>query len=145
MSNTIKNPPIETHRDGAVSAKVWRNITRDGNPSYSVTFQRTYTNPATNQIAESRSFGSTDILKVSQLASEAYRTIGQMRAMDKADRSQNQAPQQEVAQAPQPVQQPASAPQQGLAQQRDAAMTEAQPTQTQAQTHVPQYDPSPER
>jgi Sec-independent protein translocase protein TatA len=147
MSDKINNPPVETHRDGAVSAKVWRNFTKDGKPIYSVTIQRTYTNPKTQQIAESHSFGGTDILKIPHLASEAYRTIGKMRELDRAEQptqdpqlgvQQAQAPQQGVAQ--QPVQQQTAPSQQGLAQQRDEAMSGAAPTQNQVPTNTPTYE-----
>lgn len=145
MSDKTSNPPIETHRDGAVSAKVWRNFTKEGKPIYSVTLQRTYTNPKTQQIAESHSFGGTDILKIAPLASEAYRTIGKMRELDRAEPAQDpqldvqqaQAPQQGAVQ--QPVQQQA-APQEGLAQQRDTAMSGAAPTQNQVPTNTPTYE-----
>lgn len=149
MSNYTNNPPVETHRDGAVSVKVWRNITKNGNPAYSVTFQRTYTDPKTNQVAESRSFGGTDILKIPQLANEAYRTIGQMREMDKADRVNNQAPENDFDQ--QPTRQPYNEPQQqsaptppveqnGLVEQRDAAMNNAAPEDVQVQQRGPSLE-----
>ena len=121
------NAPVATHRDGAVSSKVWRNFTKDGEPYYSTTFQRTYTDPRTGNPAETHSFGGTDVLKIQQLASEAYRTIGQMKAQDK---NLQQSPQQE------PLEQ-----QQGLAEQRDAAMNNAAPTQNQGPVHAP----TPER
>ncbi|MBL4647312.1 MAG: hypothetical protein JKY99_12750 [Rhizobiales bacterium] len=149
MSDQSYNPPVETHRDGAVSAKVWRNITKDGNPSYSVTFQRTYTDPATKQVSESRSFWGTDILKVPPLTNEAYRTIGIMREMDRNDRAQSvkqemqpeQQPAQQPVQQQEPAQQQLETPQQGLAQQRDAAMENTQPSQN----HYPEPNPTLER
>ena len=143
MSDQSYNPPVETHRDGAVSAKVWRNITKDGNPSYSVTFQRTYTDPATKQVSESRSFWGTDILKVPPLANEAYRTIGIMREMDRKDRAQSvkQEMQSQPVQQQEPAQQQLETPQQGLAQQRDAAMENTQPSQN----HYPEPNPTLER
>lgn len=157
MSNYTNNPPVETHRDGAVSVKVWRNITKNGNPAYSVTFQRTYTDPNTNQVAESRSFGGTDILKIPQLASEAYRTIGQMREMDRAERGNNITPPHDFDQ--QPTRLPLDSERQnivsqnvttsnavtpkqdGLAHQRDDAMNNVAPEQNKALLHVP----TPER
>lgn len=133
MSEQKTNPLIETHRDGAVSAKVWRNLSQDGKPFYSVTFQRTYTDPSTNKVAESRTFQGTDILKVPQLAGDAYRTIGKMRELDRENHTQDRAPQQQSLAIAQP--------EQGLAQQRDAVMENATPTQN----HVPQNTPSLDR
>lgn len=140
MSEQSNNPLVETHRDGAVSAKVWRNISQEGKPFYSVTFQRTYTDPATNKVAESRTFQGTDILKVPQLAGDAYRTIGKMRELDRADRAQTQAPQQNVEPQQQPEKQAVAQPEQGLAQQRDAVMENAAPTQNHAPEHGPALD-----
>jgi hypothetical protein len=141
MSEQTHNPPIETHRDGAVSAKIWRNVNKDGKPSYNVTFQRTYTDPKTQQVAESRSFMGTDILKVPQLASDAYRSIGKMRELDRtmATPEQAQEPQLDVNQdqSPQPAQ---HHPQEGMAAQRDAAMQNAAPTQKQAPSRGPTYE-----
>ena len=112
---------------------------------YSVTFQRTYTNPNTQKIAESPSFGGTDILKIPQLASDAYRTIGKMRELDRSDPVHDQQHDVQPAQAPQqgatqqPVQQQAT-PQEGLARQRDAAMSDAAPAQNQVRGQAPTYE-----
>lgn len=137
MSDPIKNPPpVATLRDGAVSAKVWRNYTREGEPFYSVTIQRTYTDAVTGQARETHSFQGTDILKVQQLAGEAYQAANRLREQDRAqakepsrdlgtllfDREQN-GQSFEVAQEHPEVQ----TPQQGLARQREAAMANAPP------------------
>lgn len=127
MSNQTRNAPVATHRDGAISAKVWRNVSNEGNPYYSTTFARTYTNPQTKQIAEAQSFGGTDILKIQQLAGEAYQSITQLRQHDK-QRSQEKAAQQSVS-APEETQAPEThAPEtQDLEAQRDSAMAESEP------------------
>lgn len=83
MTKEKKNPPIDTFRDGAVSAKVWRNTSTDGDAFYSVTFQRVYTDAATGKVREASSFQGTDLLKVQRLASEAYRYVGRARAHDR--------------------------------------------------------------
>lgn len=141
MPTQTNNPPVETHRDGAVSAKVWRNLNKDSEPYYAVTFQRTYTDPATNQIAESRSFGGTDILKIPGLADDAYRTIGQMRKMDKAERNQVQEQQQHQNQPPLPtVNEHQGNNQQGLEAQRDIAMADAQPDKPEGPAQAPTYE-----
>jgi len=132
MSNQTKNAPVATHRDGAISSKVWRNVSNEGKPYYSVTFARTYTNPQTQQISEAQSFSGTDILKVQQLASESYNSISVMRAQDKQHtqaqaQAQTQAPQQ---QAEPPL--PNTNEPQGLEAQRDIAMADAEPDLVQA-------------
>ena len=53
MTTNNGNAPIHTIRDGAVSAKIWRNeVEAQPLPFYSVTFQRTYTDKATQQVRE---------------------------------------------------------------------------------------------
>lgn len=135
MADPTNNPPVEVHRDGATSAKIWRNVNKDGNPHYSVTFQKTYTNPETQQIAESRSFWSTDILKVKQLAEKAYDSIGRMRELDKSERHQMQEPQQ-----PNEPPLPTVGEQQGLEAQRDIAMADVEPDRAQEPAQSPTYE-----
>lgn len=125
MTDKPKNPPIATHRDGAVSAKVWRNVSREGEPFYSVTLQRTYTDPKTNEPRETNSFLGTDVLKAQHLAGEAYQTIQQERRRDKSDAR---------AHEDQPSSKPAKAQQQlGLAEHRDVAFAQAAPRQARAE------------
>ena len=106
------NPPVMTHRDGAVFVKVWRNEHENG-AIYNATIGRTYTDKETGEIRESRSLSGDDILKVQPLLGKAYETISQERAMDRSFAS--------------------SEPQQGLEAQRDAAL---------AQTPKPQENAS---
>ncbi|MGF1463322.1 MAG: hypothetical protein ACFB2Z_09170 [Maricaulaceae bacterium] len=142
MTEGAKNPPpVAVHRDGAVNIKIWRNIAQDGQAFYSATFGRTYTDPASGQLRESASFQGAELLKLQQLAGEAYRSIGQLRAHDQAqDRARELAAEQMNAQSvgaqPAPAQAPGvqpppqSAP--GLEEQRDAAMTQAPAPQQQS-------------
>ncbi|MCI4663148.1 MAG: hypothetical protein MRY74_00360 [Neomegalonema sp.] len=104
MTENTNNPPVETHRDGAVSAKIWRNHTNEGDAFYSVTFQRTYTDPQTEKPRESSSFQGTDLLKIQQLAGEAYKSVSHHRALDREEAKD-------------------------LAAERDAAMAQAEPEQ----------------
>ena len=77
------NPPVATHRDGAISAKIWRNTGKGGAVFYAVRFQRTFTDAATGKARNAQSFSGTDLLKVQRLASQAYQTIGRLRGQDK--------------------------------------------------------------
>lgn len=139
MSNQKNSSPIKVIRDGAVSAKIWRNeVESQPLPYYSVTFARTYTDQATQQVRETHSFNNTDILKVQQLAPQAYQEVTQLRNHDRAQLQQDQNPQQAQEQAQ-------SQPQQtGLQQQRDAAMN-ATPQNQQEQQQSPerQWQPEP--
>lgn len=139
MTNQNANPPVATLRDGAISAKVWRNFAEgQALPFYSVTFQRTYTDPATEQPRETHSFGSTDILKVQQLASEAYRTVSHLRTQDRAELRHDQDP---GFQPEETYFEPQATPQPGLELQRDAAMNAA----PQQPSRGPARGPAPER
>lgn len=145
--NRNGNAPIKTIRDGSVSAKIWRNeVEGQPLPFYSVVFQKTYTDQATQQVRETHSFNNTDILKVQALAPQAYQEVTQLRAHDRAqleqDRNPQQAQQQTMAQ-PQPQQQVQyQQPQQqgGLSQQRDAVMN-ATPQNQQQRAPAPQREP----
>lgn len=130
MTTNNGNAPIHTIRDGSVSAKIWRNeVEAQPLPFYSVTFQRNYTDKATQQVRETHSFNNTDILKVQTLAPQAYRAVSKLRERDRSElqQDQNPNPQQEQPQ------------QQGLSQQRDAVMKAA--PQPQQQAPAPQREP----
>lgn len=113
MSNRNGTPPVATHRDGAVSAKVWRNHSQDGEAFYSVTLQRSYKDKQTGEFRDTASFQGTDLLKVQQLASQAYGTISRLRENDR------QAARAEPEKA------------NGLAAQRDQIMESSAPAQPQ--------------
>jgi len=42
MTNSTKQPPVKTLRDGTIKAAIWRNESENG-PFFAVTFARTYT------------------------------------------------------------------------------------------------------
>ncbi|MBL4616285.1 MAG: hypothetical protein JKY46_01185 [Robiginitomaculum sp.] len=118
-NQTGNKGPVYTHRDGAISAKIWENTTPKGGTYHTVSFGRTYTDPKTGQPRESQSFQGTDLLKIQQLARESYRTIGQIREM-KISHEQEKAPQAQEQNT------------QGLQTQRDAALNNAAPRQEQS-------------
>lgn len=77
----MANQPIQTLRDGALKASIWKNEGSNG-PFYSVTFGRTYTDEADKpQTADS--FSGSDLLKLSVLAVDVYRRLKELRAIDK--------------------------------------------------------------
>ncbi|MEQ9489557.1 MAG: hypothetical protein RIM72_11255 [Alphaproteobacteria bacterium] len=79
--NSRNNPPVQTLRDGTVKASIWKNEAENG-PFYSTTFSRTFTDKDGNN-RDTQSFAGTDLLKVSELAREAY---GQSRDLHRQDR-----------------------------------------------------------
>ena len=138
MATQENKGPVHTIRDGAVSAKIWRNeVESQPMPFYSVTFQRTYTDEATQKVRETHSFSNTDILKVQQLAPQAYHAVSQFRTQDRAELQQDQAPRSYPEQG-QGQGQPGQ--QNGLSQQRDAAMNAA----PQSNGQSPQHQREPE-
>lgn len=151
---TSRHPgPVATFRDSAVFSKVWRNWSKDGEPFYSITFGRTYTDKATGKLKESQSFSPSDSLKLQVLAPKAYESAAQFRDLDKSvERSraaqaeqrpeQVEAVQQALPVSPEPQTEPDRAVEQpqsvSMAEKRDSVMEQASPNQT-SPAHGPDY------
>lgn len=69
-NETDKKRPEATLRDGSVKASIWRNEA-DSGAFRSTTFARTYEDRDGN-VRDTHSFAGTDLLKVSELARQAY-------------------------------------------------------------------------
>lgn len=69
---TQKNQPIDTIRDGALKATIWKNPTENGH-FYSVDITRTY--KVGDDSKDSSSFSGTELLQVARLAEIAYSEI----------------------------------------------------------------------
>ncbi len=70
MSNETKTRPVETLRDGAIKAAIWRNESENG-PFFNVTFARTF-KAGDGELRDTESFSGTQLLRLSHLASKAY-------------------------------------------------------------------------
>lgn len=70
MSDTPKNPPVETLREGPLKAALWRNESERG-AYHSVTLARTYKD-RDGQIQDTSSFRAKDMLGLSELARRAH-------------------------------------------------------------------------
>jgi len=79
---TAKNKPVDTLRDGSISATIWKNDTKDGH-FYSVNFSRVYTDDK-EKAQNSDSFSGTQLLKISVLAEKAYAFIAELREAEAA-------------------------------------------------------------
>ena len=66
----MTDKPIDTIRDGRISASIWENTSEKGT-WYSVAIQRVYTSKD-GEIQNSSSFSVDDLLKVSRLSAKAY-------------------------------------------------------------------------
>ena len=137
MSEDKKQAPIQTLRDGAIVVKLWRQDGKKG-PYVSATLGRTYKNEETGEYGESRSLSGSDVLKAQALLGEANKEMILWRDYYREIQRQQQ-PDQPGAN-PQARQQ-TDQPTQGLAAQRDAALSYVkQSTQRGANRHH-----SPER
>jgi len=82
MTNQQQNQkPINTIRDGALKATIWKNDSEKGS-FYSVDISRTYKQD--DVYKDSHSFSGTELLRVARLANIAYDEIAVLRANDAA-------------------------------------------------------------
>lgn len=70
---TIKNKPVETIRDGALSAAIWKNESDQG-VFYTVQLRRAYQDKNGNY-QDSDSFSGHELLRIAYLASKAHERI----------------------------------------------------------------------
>lgn len=70
MSDTTKNRPAETLREGPLKAALWRNES-DRGAYHSVTLSRTYKDQE-GQLQDTSSFRAKDMLGLSELARRAH-------------------------------------------------------------------------
>lgn len=78
MTQKTNSKPIETIRDGALKASIWKNQGEKG-PFYSVRITRTYTDDQGNY-HDSDSFSGSELLRVARLADQAYGRTAELRA-----------------------------------------------------------------
>lgn len=71
------NKPIETLRDGALKASVWKNEGEKG-PYFTVTLAKTYKDEQ-GQYRDTQSFSGTEILRISELGRVAYHLTNDLR------------------------------------------------------------------
>ena len=79
MSN---NPPVQTLRDGALKASIWRNDRGDGGQFYSVTLGRTYTDDQ-DKVQTADNFSGSHLLKLAHLMGRVYDRLAELREIDK--------------------------------------------------------------
>lgn len=142
MNEETRNAPIKTLRDGAVVVKIWEQHGKNG-PYTSATIGRTYKNEQTGEFGESRSLSGSDVLKVQALLGEANKEMILWREYHKEIARQQQPNQPPADNAATQVALPTEAQSaQGLAPQRDAALSNAQPSApVQSPDHGPNRGP----
>jgi hypothetical protein len=72
-----KNPPLEVLRDGSLKATIWENAGENG-PYFTTTFARTY-QANDGSLKDSHSFSGSELLRVAELARQAYATVSAFR------------------------------------------------------------------
>lgn len=70
MSKQTKQRPVETLRDGAIKAAIWKNESENG-AFFAVTFARTYKNGG-GDLKDTDSFSGSQLLRLARLADKAY-------------------------------------------------------------------------
>lgn len=90
MSNTKQTPkqrPVETIRDGAIKAAIWRNESENG-VFHGVTFSRTFKS-GDGDLKDTGSYSGAQLLRLARLAEKAYDRAAKLtkeaRAADSAE------------------------------------------------------------
>ena len=76
MTKTTKTRPVETLRDGAIKAAIWKNESEKG-VFFAVTFARTYTDGDGN-LQDTDSFSGSQLLRLARVAEKAYDRTGKL-------------------------------------------------------------------
>lgn len=89
---TTKQRPVETLRDGALKAAIWKNESENGS-FFAVTFARTYRN-GDEELRDTDSFSGSQLLRLSRLADKAYDRTAKLtkaaRATDDTDEDEEE-------------------------------------------------------
>ena len=88
MSKKTKQRPVESIRDGAIKAAIWRNESENG-AFFSVTFGRTYTDE-NGKAQSSDGFSGSQLLRLARLAEKAYDRAGELAKAEKGSAENNE-------------------------------------------------------
>jgi hypothetical protein len=69
-STETKQRPVETIRDGAIKASIWKNESENG-AFHGVTFARTYKD-SKGELQDTNSYSGAQLLRLARLAQKAY-------------------------------------------------------------------------
>ena len=76
-----KNKPVDTLRDGSLSATIWANPAKNGGIRYSVELSRSYTDQ-NEKWQKTNYLSNGEILRGSHLLVKAHERIGELRRLD---------------------------------------------------------------
>ena len=88
MSKKTKQRPVETLRDGAIKAAIWKNESENGN-FFAITFSRTYKN-GNGELHDTDSFSGSQLLRLAALAQKAYDRTGELRKAAPAEATEEE-------------------------------------------------------
>jgi hypothetical protein len=74
--------PVKTFKQGGVEVSVWRNPGEQGD-MYNATIRKSYKDEKSGEWKETSSFGPTDLAVVSQLSSQAFQAITELKAQNR--------------------------------------------------------------
>jgi hypothetical protein len=77
MNNQHNDPPVATLRDGMLKASIWENYGERG-VFFATTFAKTYEDE-NGDLKDGHSFTGTDLLRLAELARQAYAKTGELR------------------------------------------------------------------
>ena len=147
MSENKPQGPVQTLRDGAVFAKLWKTESKKG-PFISVALGRTYKDEQSGELREAHTLSGSDILKGHALLLEANREAAKWREHFKDQRRAQDKQPDRQAELPMQSEQTQAAPaegqpqQQGLAAQRDEVLAHAkapEPAASPVQDRMPDH------
>ena len=74
--------PVKTFKQGGVEVSVWRNSGEKGD-MYNTTIRNSYKEEASGEWKETKSFSPTDLAVLSQLSSQAFQAIGELKSQSR--------------------------------------------------------------
>lgn len=86
--------PVDTLRDGALKATIWRNETKEG-AFYSTTLSRTYKDDD-DKYRDSHSFASNEMLRVGELARRSHNRVIELKRDHARDKCREAEPKREL-------------------------------------------------
>jgi hypothetical protein len=75
--------PVKTFRQGGVEVSIWRNAGKEGGDLYNATIRKSYKDEATGEWKDTSSFNPTDLAVLSQLSSQAFQAIGELKSQSR--------------------------------------------------------------
>ena len=111
MSGT---PPASVLKDGNLKASIWENVGQKGT-YYTTTFAKVYKDNDGN-LRDTNVFNNSDLLKVSELARQAYGRTNDLRQEHLQSLEAEQTPERAEETSPAPIQEETPAPQEEQSQ-----------------------------